>query len=1289
MNTKQLTSMFMVAILVAGTVYSFGFQSQMAAAQADDVTISTSADRHGGTFFGEGVLQVVITDDDTDDEADDTIDVDIEVENEAGASATESFNIPNTSAGSQRFEFFITHEASNWFDGEGTDAGDDDDIDPINGDGFSLTEANTSGAPIVTFGDSLEALINDRNVDPAGDDKIYEDYTITINYRNEEITIDYDSVSGEIILAPNGVAANEREIYGADSLVYVSIMDQDANINPTQADEFTLTEAELETLFDLGGADITAGLTFTESGDNTAVFEGVFTLGPGGDLVQSSESVEITMNDQSVYNTTLDDNGNEALGTLIGIEDDSINDSNDTDAVSFSIENDDGELEGISDITFGSELNVMLNDQDQNVDGDDADTLDGVLRVIVDVGDADGEEDFDAGEADEELADMEETDDNTGIFTIDAANGELKIEILADGVDPTPFNGKLELRQEDMDEDIVIQYEDRLSDGEDPVGLVAVDLIDFDTVVSLTRGLTLTTGTVELPETVGINDDFDLTINDPDLNDNPRTRDAYTFTLDGAGPEFALMRGGLPIGEAASVEVEIEGDAPVFADAITYTLRETGSNTGIFVAELDMEEILESTGADVDDGDTLEVTYNDDQDTPGRSNSDRLAIGRAASNLDFSRTVLPIPPGTDLTEDTSEFLDDATTVSTTLMVVDSEQNVATNTEDDLPLVLGTDEGEFTIEIRGADGSDIDDMLIDDAAETDDEFAPGVSLETILPDIVGGITLTETANASGVFEETLDFDEGGLDAEDWHNLEIIFTYTDLNGEEESQGITFRGNDGFVTIDKNVVSSGDVVTVTVQDEDLNIDDGEIEEFDSETAGAAMFLVIVETEDDEITDPLPTIETFTETGPDTGIFTATWTVGTDIQVVSDDSQDQASNILVTYNDEVDSTGGRGEELEVNVPVTSASGAIQVEPDLVGPGTEITVRIIDSDLNLDALSTDDYDEDDELVEFRTDRREAGEAFPDLDETGPNTGVFEFTIQLVPEEGGDDGDFGDATGGNDPEIKVLPGDLLSIRYEDEHDASGRSTTVSRVIEIRSWDPEFIADKDSYMSKDRVRITINDPDANTDADIADTLTDIRVFSDSDAVGEEFSAIETGRDTGVFTLTFSVTDETQSGAVTVTQGDNVTVEYNDAYPADYAQRIEDVNDPDKEFQFNITIGGPTGTTTTTPSAPKLQDIRGQDLTEITAGSQAIITTTVTNNNATAQPFVALVEVRDSDRITVYLQWQTGTLNPNGSANIGLSWTPDAPGTYELRTFVISNLLSPSALSPVVTSSVTVS
>jgi hypothetical protein len=83
---------------------------------------------------------------------------------------------------------------------------------------------------------------------------------------------------------------------------------------------------------------------------------------------------------------------------------------------------------------------------------------------------------------------------------------------------------------------------------------------------------------------------------------------------------------------------------------------------------------------------------------------------------------------------------------------------------------------------------------------------------------------------------------------------------------------------------------------------------------------------------------------------VFTAEYEAGDDIPIVDVEAEDQASNILVTYNDEIDSTGGSGDELEVNVPIVSATGSIQVTPELVGPATTLTVLIIDADLNEDA---------------------------------------------------------------------------------------------------------------------------------------------------------------------------------------------------------------------------------------------------------------------------------------------------------------------------------------------------
>lgn len=79
----------------------------------------------------------------------------------------------------------------------------------------------------------------------------------------------------------------------------------------------------------------------------------------------------------------------------------------------------------------------------------------------------------------------------------------------------------------------------------------------------------------------------------------------------------------------------------------------------------------------------------------------------------------------------------------------------------------------------------------------------------------------------------------------------------------------------------------------------------------------------------------------------------------------------------------------------------------------------------------------------------------------------------------------------------------------------------------------------------------------------------------------------------------------------------------------------------------------------------------------------------NNNDFDQEFAGIVEVRDADGFTVYLQWQTGTLPAGGDVNIGLSFVPTEAGEYTVRTFVLSSIQSPSALSPIAELTFTVS
>jgi hypothetical protein len=1208
-------------------------------ASAQAITITTSADSHGGTFFGHGVLQVVINNPDADDDdLQETFSVDIDVDSDAAATASDSFDIFETSDSSGRFEFFLVHVDSDFADGAG-----DTTIDPINPNGFAPVATATTEAAIITFGPG-------GNLDTLAGSDIFTDFTIDIE---DDVTIDYEE-------APPAIST-DRSTYGSENILYLVVEDQDGNEDPTNVDDFTVANADLTTLFDLSGAAFAGDATFEETGDNTAEFEATLQLTDNAtsttddELIISAESVTGSVNDMANYDN------------VPGAE----NTSTDADDFSFDVDDVDGILDALGAVTFSSELSPSITDNDSNADSQTDDAITSGLTVS-----------SDGPGGDSVTVDLEETEDNTGVFVPDTTDNEIPITFVNDIADIIAGNTILELSPDDITDDIVVTFSDANNDNSNPENFTS------------TVEMTITSPQLDLPDTAGINDDFLLTITKGDLNNNNEIKDSYTFTLDGTGP-YSLFRGSDELDNLANIEVEIEGEAADFATALPYTLVETGVDTGIFTTELDMADILDSSGTagNVDDGDRIEVTLNDFFDDVSREASDDVSIGKASTGVDFSRTVIPIP-----IEAGSQWDDvipgAAPPVFSTLIVTDGDENVQSSNEDNIPFTFEGDSGGpevdtdvfFTVEIETGSG---DDILIDSLADY-----TGSILEDILPGLaddtatVGneGITLSETGAATGVFDEELEFQEGGVGLNDWQDMEITFNYIDDDGDEESAGITARGNDATVTVDKDSVKSGDAVVITAQDEDLNFDDGTVEEFESSTDASGSFILLIETDDDEIENGVTT-ETFRETGEDTGIFTAEFLIGTDIQVTIDEDDEivQASSILVTFNDEVDSTGGSGDELEIELPVVTGTGSIQVTPDLVGPGTEIGVLVTDLDLDQDPQGTENYDTpdpngDDFFVSFRSDRDEVGEASPDIEETGPNTGVFEFTIELLTDEGEceDDDLTSDkfvAAGGSEPSLGACPGDLIAIKYEDEQVGGGGSATVSAIVEVKAFDPEITTDKPSYAVGERITATIADADANRKPDIADSLTDIRITSDSDRVGEEISAIETGRNTGVFRLSFGTTSGIEGGAISVKTGDTVSITYTDDFPADF----EDAED-DKEFVFNIPIGTAVGTVIT-PSEPVLKDVTGRELDEVCSGTQAIVTTVLSNTVDDVLPFVQIIEVRDSSGVTQKLDFQTGTLSAGGQSEVGSSWTPDQPGSYSLRTFAISNLNNPQVLSDV--------
>jgi hypothetical protein len=348
----------------------------------------------------------------------------------------------------------------------------------------------------------------------------------------------------------------------------------------------------------------------------------------------------------------------------------------------------------------------------------------------------------------------------------------------------------------------------------------------------------------------------------------------------------------------------------------------------------------------------------------------------------------------------------------------------------------------------------------------------------------------------------------------------------------------------------------------------------------------------------------------------------------------------------------------------------------------------LTDSDLNKDPNSVDSYPNA-KFVTIASDRKEIGSAHPTLVETGPNTGAFSFDIQLTTDASAckkDDlsANKFEAAGGTNPTMGACPGDMIVVKYDDEHSADGHKTAVSKVVEVKSFDPEFKTAKDSYSIGDKVDLTISDPDANRDPQVADSLRNIKVYSTTDPIGLTVSALETGKDTGVFKLSFTTSKDSQSNSLQVKQGDDVTVRYTDDFPENFAD-----NGMSKAFVYNIPMEGTASTNTTTPTAPSVKDITGKPVNEVSAGQQVVLSTQIHNSNDGTQPFVAIVEVRDSNGVTVFLAWQTGTLNPSGQTEVGLSWTPNTSGQYTVRTFILSSLDAPTILSEVKQSNISVS
>ncbi len=94
----------------------------------------------------------------------------------------------------------------------------------------------------------------------------------------------------------------------------------------------------------------------------------------------------------------------------------------------------------------------------------------------------------------------------------------------------------------------------------------------------------------------------------------------------------------------------------------------------------------------------------------------------------------------------------------------------------------------------------------------------------------------------------------------------------------------------------------------------------------------------------------------------------------------------------------------------------------------------------------------------------------------------------------------------------------------------------------------------------------------------------------------------------------------------------------------------------------------------------------ELEGVTEGQQYFITAMLSNCNHVDISLVVIIEARNSEGVTEYLSARSATLMANDQLEVGVPWVPAHVDSYELRSFIISDLNNPEILSRLMTSKI---
>ncbi len=387
-----------------------------------------------------------------------------------------------------------------------------------------------------------------------------------------------------------------------------------------------------------------------------------------------------------------------------------------------------------------------------------------------------------------------------------------------------------------------------------------------------------------------------------------------------------------------------------------------------------------------------------------------------------------------------------------------------------------------------------------------------------------VTLTEVPGSPGTFNGTVTTvnatgagasnADGEFNAQDGDTFEI--SYDDLARPAGSPATVTdtdtiaAANSGAADIDGDVV--GDPLTLQVTDPDI--------------AGTGTLSVTVTNETTLETETV----TLTETGPSTGVFTATLASAFGILSDGDGSNGSINAVAgdvmtLAYADQVNADG---DPATVTDTVTFSGGS---------DGTpSITATVAGQPLSL-SVSDADLAGDGTLTVTLTNATSGEVETVELTELSPATGVFVGNLPTVNASGSDGS-------GSNGSLNVLPADVVTLSYDDAFRENGSSATVTDDATIGEPGTDAVVTIVPDPVGEPAVITLVDPDIAGDGTVTVEVTNPETGDAETVVLPEVPGNPGTFEGEVDTVLAPAGGTSDDGVLSVSPGDEIEVSYDD-------------------------------------------------------------------------------------------------------------------------------------------------